>query len=76
MLFGCAYYPWSALSALGPVQHLFLLNPLTFMSEALRYAVTPDVPRMPLPLLLSGLLGFLLLFTAWGARSFERKTIL
>ncbi len=75
MLFGCAYYPWSALSALGPVQYLFLLNPLVFMSEALRYAVTPDVPRMPLPLLLSGLLGFLLLFTAWGARSFERKTI-
>ena len=76
MLFGCAYYPWSALSVLGPVQYLFLVNPLVFMSEALRYAVTPDVARMPLPLLLFGLSGFLALFTFWGARAFQRKTIL
>jgi ABC-2 type transport system permease protein len=46
------------------------------MSEAMRLAVTPNVPHMPLGLLLGGLLGFLALFTILGARSFERRTIL
>jgi ABC-2 type transport system permease protein len=76
MLFGCAYYPWAALAALGPVRYLFLLNPLTFMSEAMRLAVTPEAPHMPVPLLLAGLLVYLALFTALGARSFEKRTIL
>ncbi|HSD28269.1 MAG TPA: ABC transporter permease [Vicinamibacteria bacterium] len=76
MLFGCAYYPWAQLSAIGPLRFLFLLNPLTFMSEAMRLAVTPEAPHMPVPLLLAGLLGYLALFTVVGARSFERRTIL
>jgi ABC-2 type transport system permease protein len=76
MLFGCAYYPWARLAAIGPFQYLFLLNPLTFMSEAMRLAVTPEAPHMPVPLLLLGLLGYLALFTLLGARSFEKRTIL
>jgi ABC-2 type transport system permease protein len=76
MLFGCAYYPWAGLQVLGVFRYLFLLNPLVFMSEAMRLAVTPDVPHMPLPLLLPGLLGFTVLFTLVGARSFERRTVL
>ena len=76
MLFGCAYYPWSALTALGPVRYLFLLNPLTFMSEAMRLATTPSAEHMALPLLFGGLGGFLALFAFLGARSFERRTIL
>lgn len=76
MLFGCAYYPFAQLSAIGPFQYLFLLNPLTFISEAMRLAVTPAAPHMPLPLLLGGLLFFLALFVWLGARSFEKRTIL
>jgi ABC-2 type transport system permease protein len=76
MLFGCAYYPWARLSAIGPIRYLFLLNPLTFISEAMRLAVTPEVPHMPVPLLLLGLFGHLAVFFVVGARSFERRTIL
>jgi len=76
MLFGCAYYPWSALATLGRVRYLFLLNPLTFMSEAMRLAVTPGATHMALPLLFGGLAVFLALFAFVGARSFERRTIL
>jgi ABC-2 type transport system permease protein len=76
MLFGCAYYPWAALRALGPVQYVFLLNPLVFMSEAMRLSVTPDVAHMPIPLLVAGLVGFGLAFLLSGARTFERRTIL
>ncbi len=77
MLFGCAYFPWADRSkAIGPVRYLFLLNPLTFVSEAMRLAVTPEAPHMPTTLLLSGLLGWLLVFTLLGTRSFEKRAIL
>ena len=76
MLFGCAYYPWASLATLGPVRYLFLLNPLTFMSEAMRLAVTPGADHMSLPLLFAGLLAYLALFALVGARSFERRAIL
>jgi len=76
MLFGCAYYPWSGLAALGPVQYVFLLNPLVFISEAMRMAVTPEVPHMPVALLVPGLVFFTLALLLLGARSFERRTIL
>ena len=76
MLFGCAYYPWSSLAVLGWVQYVFLVNPLVFMCEALRFAATPDAPHMPLPLLGTGLAVFAVVLTAAGARAFERRTIL
>jgi ABC-2 type transport system permease protein len=60
----------------GPLRYVFLVNPLTFMSEAMRLAVTPEVPHMPLALLLGGLLLHLALFAWLGARSFEKRTIL
>jgi ABC-2 type transport system permease protein len=76
MLFGCAYYPWSGLAVLGGLRYVFLLNPLVFVSEGLRWAVTPEVPRMSLALLLAGLVGFTALFVVTGARAFARRTIL
>jgi ABC-2 type transport system permease protein len=76
MLFGCAYYPWAQLHAIGDVRYLFLLNPLTFMSEAMRLAVTPEAPHMPVLLLVAGLCAYLALFTVLGARAFGRRTIL
>lgn len=76
MLFGCAYYPWAALAALGPVRHVFLLNPLVFMSEAMRMAVTPEVAHMDPLGIAAGLALFGGMFTWLGARSFEDRTIL
>ncbi len=76
MLFGCAYYPYAALELLGPVQYVFLLNPLVFMSEAMRLAVTPEVRHMHAALILGGLAVYGALFLAAGARAFERRPIL
>ena len=76
MLFGCAYYPYAGLEVLGPVQYVFLLNPLVFMSEAMRLAVTPEVRHMHAALILGGLAAYGALFLAAGARTFERRTIL
>src|SRR6185295_10624878 len=55
MLFGCAYFPWTRLESIGPLRYLFLINPLVFISEALRLAVTPEIPHMSLGLLFGGL---------------------
>jgi ABC-2 type transport system permease protein len=65
-----------SLQVLGPLQWVFLLNPLVFMSEAMRLAVTPEIPHMPLALILAGLLLFTLVLALAGARSFEKRTIL
>ena len=44
---GCTYYPWSALHDLRWVQILTLANPLTYLSEATRAALTPQVHHLP-----------------------------
>lgn len=76
MLFGCAYYPYASLGVLGPLRYVFLFNPLVFISEAMRFAVTPDVAHMRVPLLVAGFLVHLGLFSWLGSRSFEKRTIL
>lgn len=76
IFFGCTYYAWEPLKAIGPVRYLMLLNPLVFMSEGLRFAMTPQIPHMPLALLFAGLIGFSVLFTVAGAWRFAKRTIL
>ncbi len=44
---GCVFYPWSALSSVRWLQIVSLLNPLVYVSEGLRAALTPQVPHLP-----------------------------
>lgn len=44
---GCIYYPWATLSSIRWLQILVLVNPLVYMSEGLRAALTPEVTHMP-----------------------------
>jgi ABC-2 type transport system permease protein len=76
IFFGCTYYAWEPLKAIGPVRYLMLANPLVFISEGLRSALTPQVPHMNMALLMPGLVCFAVLFTWLGARKFEQRTIL
>jgi ABC-2 type transport system permease protein len=76
MLFGCAYYPYASLTVLGPLRAVFLVNPLVFMSEAMRMAVTPNVPHMRAATLFGGMTAHLAFFGWLGSRSFEKRTIL
>ena len=48
MMFGCAYYPWSALKAFPGLQYAVLINPLVYASEGLRGALAPQIPHIPL----------------------------
>ena len=75
IFFGCAYYPWAALSVLPWFQKFVLVNPLVYASEGFRAALTPQLPHMPLSLIFGGLAGFCVLFTYFGLRQFERRSL-
>jgi ABC-2 type transport system permease protein len=43
---GAGYYPWASLATIPVLKYAILANPMTYASEALRAAVTPQVPHM------------------------------
>jgi ABC-2 type transport system permease protein len=70
---GCVYYPWAAL---GPIPWLkvgVLFNPLVYVSEGLRAALTPGVDHMPVASILVALLVVLAALAALGWRAFVRR---
>lgn len=72
---GCVYYPWAMLHPVRWLQVLVLVNPLVYMSEGLRAALTPDLPHMPVWAFLGALTTATLLLGAIGVRAFVRRTI-
>jgi ABC-2 type transport system permease protein len=75
LFFGCAYYPWSGLDAVPVMKYLVLLNPLVYVAEGMRGALTPEVPHMPLPVSIGALLVITALFWMMGLRSFRKRAI-
>lgn len=75
LFFGCAYYPWAGLSAVPFMKYAVLINPLVYVAEGMRAALTPGIPHMPLFLSISALLVINVVFWALGIRSFERRAI-
>lgn len=72
---GCVYYPWTALSHIRWLQIGVLVNPIVYMSEGLRSALTPTLPHMHPALILGMLVVFLVLLTWLGIRGFLRRVI-
>jgi ABC-2 type transport system permease protein len=72
---GCVYYPWAVLSRVRWLQIAVLLNPIVYMSEGLRTALTPGVPHMPSLLIVFALLLSLALLGMVGLKGFLRKVI-
>ena len=72
---GCVYYPWAMLNRMPILQHAILINPIVYMSEGLRAALTPNMPHMHSGLILFMLTFFLALLTALGVRGFRRRVI-
>jgi len=75
VMFGCAYYPWRALDAVPLMKWLVTLNPLTYVSEALRATLTPSMPHMPIAITFGVLALLTTLFTMLGLRSFRKRAI-
>ena len=71
---GCVYYSWSSLEAIRWLQIAVLVNPLVYMCEGFRAALTAS-PHMSLWAVYSALIGFSALFTWLGIGGFKRRVL-
>jgi ABC-2 type transport system permease protein len=71
---GCTYYSWLALEPIRWLQIATLVNPLVYLSEGFRSALTP-VPHMSLLAIYPVVIGFASLFTYLGIRGFTKRVI-
>src|SRR5215467_1333964 len=55
-MFGCVYYPWSALKSFPILQKAVLINPLVYASEGLRATLVPQFPHLSTMIVLPVLL--------------------
>jgi ABC-2 type transport system permease protein len=72
---GCVYYPWAGLTKIHWLQIAVLVNPIVYMSEGLRAAVTPGVAHMPWLAIVAALLFFLVLLGRLALRGFLRRVL-
>ena len=72
---GCVYYPWAGLGKIPWLQVAVLFNPIVYISEGLRSAVTPGVQHMPVWAILLALTFFLIVLGRFGIRGFLRRVI-
>lgn len=71
---GCIYFPWAQLESIRWLQVLVLVNPLVYMSEGFRSALTP-VPHMSLWAVYPVMIGFTAVFTWVGLHTFKRRVL-
>ncbi|HEU5308016.1 MAG TPA: ABC transporter permease [Acidimicrobiia bacterium] len=71
---GCIYYSWSSLQTIKWLQILVLVNPLVYISEGFRAALT-NAPHMSLWAVYGALIGFAALFTWLGINGFKRRVL-
>lgn len=72
---GCVYYPWAGLRYIPWMKYGVLINPIVYMSEGLRAALTPSLDHMPEALILAMLVFFTALLTWLGMKGFARRVI-
>lgn len=72
---GCVYYPWEYLNHLRWLQMVVLINPIVYMSEGLRAALTPGIAHMPALLIILALLVSLAILGGIGIRGFLKRVI-
>jgi len=70
---GCVYYPWQTLTAIPWLKVLTLINPLVYVSEGLRAAMTPSIPHMPVPVVIAALVAITGALAWLSTRSFIRR---
>lgn len=72
---GATQYPWPSLSRLRWFQVVTACNPMTYVSELMRGALTPTVPHITPWICLVVLLGAIALLLGVGVRGFYRRAI-
>ena len=72
---GCVYYPWAYLGKMRWLQIAVLINPIVYMSEGLRAAVTPEIAHMPWWAILVALLFFVTALGRLGLKGFLGRVL-
>jgi ABC-2 type transport system permease protein len=75
IMFGCAYYPWSALASFPVVHVAVLVNPLVYASEGLRGTLAPQVPHMPVAVVIAVLALMDVALIVLGLNRFFHKAV-
>ena len=73
-MLGCIYYPWQSLHAVPWLQKLVLVNPLVYMCEGFRAALTKG-PHMSLWAIYPAVAGFAALFLTVGLSGFRKRVL-
>ena len=74
-LLGCIYYPWSTLDPIPWLKWAVLINPLVYMSEAMRAALTPSMPHMNVAVVLLAMVGATALLLFQSLRKFHQRVV-
>jgi ABC-2 type transport system permease protein len=72
---GATYYPWAALGPIRWLQIATLANPLVYLAEGFRFAITPHLPHMEPAAIFAGLIGFPALIGLVAVKAFERRVL-
>ncbi|HEY4647653.1 MAG TPA: ABC transporter permease [Gemmatimonadales bacterium] len=72
---GCVYYPWAALYPIPWLQALVCLNPLVYISEGFRWALTPQVGYMPPWAIMVALIVGTAALTLLSLRTFVHRVV-
>ena len=75
IMFGCTYYPWRGLDHFPFLKYAVLINPLVYISEGMRAALTPSVVHMPIAVVLGALVGMTAGLMWLGLRGFRKRAI-
>jgi ABC-2 type transport system permease protein len=75
LFFGCAYYPWRGLDVVPVMKYLVLINPMVYVAEGLRGALTPTIPHMSIGVVVLALAAITTIFWLVGLRSFYKRAI-
>jgi ABC-2 type transport system permease protein len=71
---GAIYYPWRSLEVIQWLQILVLINPLVYMCEGFRAALTEGADHMALQYVYGALISFAAIFTWFGTNGFRNRT--
>jgi ABC-2 type transport system permease protein len=72
---GATYYPWAELGPIPWLKWIVLVNPLVYMSEGFRIALTPQIAHMPTWVVDVALVGFTAALAGWGIQGFRKRVL-
>jgi ABC-2 type transport system permease protein len=75
IMFGCAYYPWSALASFPILQKVVLVNPLVYASEGLRATLAPQFPHLSMAIIMPVLMVIDATVLAAGLNRFQHRAL-